>query len=149
MGLRMGNTCPPMADSCQCMAKPPKYCKVIQFSSVAQSCPTLCYPMDYSTSGFPVQHQLPELVQTHGCIVSHFYTISASRGIYSPSHHPVSLHSSLLPSFFFLFHSFLCLLHLFICTSFLHREPGLACGLFMKYCLPIFCLEVGISSRAD
>ena len=41
MGLRMGNTCPPMADSCQCMAKPPKYCKVIQFNSVAQSCPTV------------------------------------------------------------------------------------------------------------
>ena len=36
-----------------------------QFSSVAQSCPTLCYPMDFSTSGFPVHHQLPELAQTH------------------------------------------------------------------------------------
>ena len=28
-GLRMGNTCKSMADSCQCMAKPPQYCKVI------------------------------------------------------------------------------------------------------------------------
>ena len=36
-----------------------------QFSSVAQSCPTLCDPMDYSTSGFPVHRQLPELAQTH------------------------------------------------------------------------------------
>ena len=36
-----------------------------QFSSVAQSCLTLCNPMDYSTPGFPVHHQLPELVQTH------------------------------------------------------------------------------------
>ena len=36
-----------------------------QFSSVAQSCPTLCDPMDCSTSGFPVHHQLPELTQTH------------------------------------------------------------------------------------
>ena len=36
-----------------------------QFSSVAQSCPTFCDPMDYSTSGFPVHHQLPELAQTH------------------------------------------------------------------------------------
>ena len=35
------------------------------FSSVAQSCPTLCDPMDYSTPGFPVHHQLPELAQTH------------------------------------------------------------------------------------
>ena len=36
-----------------------------QFSSVAQSCPILCDPMDYSTPGFPVHHQLPELAQTH------------------------------------------------------------------------------------
>ena len=37
----------------------------IQFSSVAQLCPTLCDPMHYSTPGFPVHHQLPELAQTH------------------------------------------------------------------------------------
>ena len=37
----------------------------IQFSSVAQSCPTLCNPMDCSTPGFPVLHQLPKFVQTH------------------------------------------------------------------------------------
>ena len=37
----------------------------IQFSSVAQSCPTLSDPMDYSTPGLPVHHQLPELTQTH------------------------------------------------------------------------------------
>ena len=36
-----------------------------QFSSVAQSCPTLCNPMDCSITGFPVHHQLPELAQTH------------------------------------------------------------------------------------
>ena len=34
-------------------------------SSVAQSCPTLCDPMDCSTPGLPVHHQLPELTQTH------------------------------------------------------------------------------------
>ena len=34
-------------------------------SSDAQSCPTLCDPMDCSTPGFPVHHQLPELAQTH------------------------------------------------------------------------------------
>ena len=38
-------------------------CKV--FSSVAQSHPTLCDPMNCSTPGFPVHHQLPDLVQTH------------------------------------------------------------------------------------
>ena len=37
-----------------------------QFSSVAQSCPTLCYPVDCSTPGYPVHHQLLELTQTHG-----------------------------------------------------------------------------------
>ena len=36
-----------------------------QFSSVTQSCPTLCNPMDCSTPGFPVHHQLPEHAQTH------------------------------------------------------------------------------------
>ena len=36
-----------------------------QFSSVTQSCPTLCDPMDCSTPGFPVHHQLPELTQIH------------------------------------------------------------------------------------
>ena len=36
-------------------------------SSVAQSCLTLCNPMDRSTPGFPVHHQLPELAQTHVC----------------------------------------------------------------------------------
>ena len=35
------------------------------FSSVAQSCQTLCNPVDCSTAGFPVHHQLPELAQTH------------------------------------------------------------------------------------
>ena len=35
------------------------------FSSVAQSCPTLCNPKDYSTPGFPVHSQLLELAQTH------------------------------------------------------------------------------------
>ena len=37
----------------------------VQFSSVAQSCLSLCDPMDCSTSCFPVHHQLPELTQTH------------------------------------------------------------------------------------
>ena len=37
----------------------------VQFSSVTQSCPTLCDPMNHSTSGLPVHHQLPEFTQTH------------------------------------------------------------------------------------
>ena len=38
---------------------------ISQFSSVIQLCPTLCDPMDCSTSGSPVHHQLLELAQTH------------------------------------------------------------------------------------
>ena len=38
---------------------------IVQFSSVFQFCLTLCDPMDCSTPGFPVHHQLPELAQTH------------------------------------------------------------------------------------
>ena len=37
----------------------------VQFNSVAQSCPTHCNPMDFSTPGFPGHHQLLELAQTH------------------------------------------------------------------------------------
>ena len=37
----------------------------VQFSSVAQLCPTLCNLMDCSTPGFPLHHQLSELTQTH------------------------------------------------------------------------------------
>ena len=37
----------------------------VQFSSVAQSCLTLCDPMNRSTPGLPVHHQLPEFTQTH------------------------------------------------------------------------------------
>ena len=37
----------------------------VQFSSVAQSCPTLCDPMKRSMPGLPVHHQLLEFTQTH------------------------------------------------------------------------------------
>ena len=41
------------------------YLCVYQFSSVAQSCPTLCNPMNCSTPGLPAHQQLPEFTQTH------------------------------------------------------------------------------------
>ena len=37
----------------------------VQFSSVAQSCPTLCDPINRSMPGLPVHHKLPEFIQTH------------------------------------------------------------------------------------
>ena len=54
-----------------------------QFSSVAQSCLTLCNPMDCSLPGFPVHHQLPELTQTHVHWVSD--AIQPSHPLSSPS----------------------------------------------------------------
>ena len=41
------------------------YCYSVQFSSVAQSCLTLCNPMNHSTPGLPVHHQHLEFTQTH------------------------------------------------------------------------------------
>ena len=55
----------------------------MQFSSVAQSCPTLCNPMDCSKPGLPVHHQLPELAQTHVHQVG--YAIQPSHPLSSPS----------------------------------------------------------------
>ena len=49
-----------------------------QFSSVTQSCPTLCDPMDWNMPGFPVHHQLLELAQTHVSSQGCHPTISSS-----------------------------------------------------------------------
>ena len=54
-----------------------------QFSSVAQSCPTLCDPMNRSTPGLPVHHQLPESTQTHVHRVGD--AIQPSHPLWSPS----------------------------------------------------------------
>ena len=55
----------------------------VQFSSVAQSCLTLCDPMNCSTPGHPVHHQLPEFTQTHVHRVSD--AIQPSHPLSSPS----------------------------------------------------------------
>ena len=55
----------------------------VQFSSVAQLCPTLCNSMDCSTPGLPVHHQLPRFTQTHVHWVSD--AIQPSRPLSSPS----------------------------------------------------------------
>ena len=60
----------------------------VQFSSVTQSCPTLCDPMNRSTPGPPVHHQLPEFTQTH---------IHQVRDAIQPSH-PRSSHSPPAPN---------------------------------------------------
>ena len=55
----------------------------LQFSSVAQSCPTLCDPMDCSTPGLPVHHQLLEFTQTYAHRVGD--AIEPSHPLLSPS----------------------------------------------------------------
>ena len=55
----------------------------VQFSSVAQSCPTLCDPMNYSAPGLPVHHQLLQSTQTHVHWVSD--AIQPSHPLSSPS----------------------------------------------------------------
>ena len=57
----------------------------VQFISVAQSCPTLCDPMDHSTPGLPVHHQLPEFTQTHVHWVSDAIQPSHPLSLPSPS----------------------------------------------------------------
>ena len=59
------------------------YLEFSQFSSVTQSCPTLCNPRDCSTPGFPVYHQFLELTQTHVHHVGD--AIQASHPLPSPS----------------------------------------------------------------
>ena len=79
-----------------------------QFSSVAQSCPTICDPMDCSTPGFPVHHQHLELTQTHihhvsDAIQPSHPLSSPSPPASNPSHHQggqsigVSASASVLP----------------------------------------------------
>ena len=49
----------PALEADSLLSEPP-----VEFSSVAQSCPTLCDPMNCGTPGLPVHHQLPEFTQT-------------------------------------------------------------------------------------
>ena len=67
-----------------------------QFSSVAQSCLTLCDPMNHSTPGLPVHHHLPEFTQTHVHQVGD--AIQPSHPLLSPS--PPALNPSQHQSFF-------------------------------------------------
>ena len=64
-------------DECNCVVSS------VQFSSVAQSFPTLCDPMNCSTSGLPIHHQHPEFTETHVHWVSD--AIQSSHPLSSPS----------------------------------------------------------------
>ena len=71
------------------------FCSV-QFSSVTQLCPTLCNPMNRSTPGLPIHHQLPKFTQTHVHQVSD--VIQPSHPLSSPS--PPAPNPSQLQSLF-------------------------------------------------
>ena len=67
----------------------------VQFSSVTQSCPTLCDPMNRSTPGLPVHHQLPESTQTHVYWLGDAIQPSPRLSSPSPSALNLSQHQSL------------------------------------------------------
>ena len=73
-----------------------KFLSSVQFISVAQLCPTLCDPMNCSTPGLPVHHQLPEFTQTHVHQVGD--AIQPSHPLSSPS--PPALNPSKYQSLF-------------------------------------------------
>ena len=85
-GFRKGRGTRDQIDNiCWIMEKAREFQKSIsvQFSSVTQSCPTLCHPMNHSMPGLPVHHQLPEFTETHIHQVSD--AIQPSHPLSSPS----------------------------------------------------------------
>ena len=78
MGITNKMQEPSMTSKRQQMTKAP-----IQFSSVTQSCPTLCDPKNRSMPGLPVHHQLPKFTQTHAHQVGD--AIQPSHPLSSPS----------------------------------------------------------------
>ena len=73
----------------------------VKFSSVAQSCPTLCDTTDCRTPGIPVHHQLPKLAQTYvhlgGDAIQPLHPpLSPSPPAFSLSQHPFNEHSRLI-----------------------------------------------------
>ena len=62
-----------------------------QFSSVAQSCPTLCDSMNRNTPALPVHHHLPEFTQTHihqvGDAIQPYHPVSSPSPAPNPSQH--------------------------------------------------------------
>ena len=67
----------------------------VQFSSITQSCLILCDPMDCSTPGLPVHHQLPEFAQTHVHQVSDAMQPSHPLSSTSPPAFSLSQHQGL------------------------------------------------------
>ena len=82
--ISLWNLCPsPYPNQAELITLPCFHCVKNQITSVVQSCLTLCDPMNCSTPGLPVPHQLPEFTQTHVHRVSD--AIQPSQPLSSPS----------------------------------------------------------------
>ena len=81
----------------------PSHCYTysLQFSSVTQSCLSLCNPMDCRMPGFPVHHQLPELTQTHAHQVGDNIQPSHPLSAHSPPAFNLSQHQGIFKCQFF------------------------------------------------
>ena len=87
-----GLPCPPPGDLSNPGIEPASFVSSVQSSSVSQSRPTLCDPMDCSTPGFAVHHQLLELAQTQ------VHRVSNASTIHLILSHPRLLLPSVFPS---------------------------------------------------
>ena len=108
----------------------------VQFSSVAQSCPTLCDPMNRSTPGLPVHHQLLEFTQTLVCWVGD--AIQPSHPLSSPS--PPALNLSQHQRKVFLYSS------VYSCQLFLISSASVRSILCLSFIEPIFAWNVPLVS---
>ena len=98
----------------------------VQFSSVAQSCPILCDPMDCSIPGFPIYHKLPEFTQTHVHWVSNTNQPSHPLSFPSPPAFNLSQHKGLF-QWVSSSHQFSSVAHSCptLCDPMNHSMPGL------------------------
>ena len=79
-----------------------EFYQTFQLSSVAQSCPTLCNPMNRSTPGLPIHHHLPEFIQIHvhrvSDVIQPSHPLSSpSLPATNPSQHQIFSNESTLP----------------------------------------------------
>ena len=112
--------------------------KIFQFSSVAQLCLTLCDPMNRSTPGLPVHHQLPEFTQTHVHRVSDAIQPSHPLSSLSPPAPNPSQHQSLF-QWVNSSHEVAKVLEFQLQHHYLHRNPRadfLQNGLLGYPCIP-------------
>ena len=129
----------------ECVVLPSFSLQSDQIRSVAQSCPTLCDPMNRSTPGLPVHHQLPEFTETHVHQVSD--AIQPSHPLSSPS--PLVPNPSQHQSLFQWVNSstnelFLCVLSHMLCYS----SNNELCTWFYTFCLlETFSLSNGVRTR--